>query len=80
MMESNFRYIRRKAVMEMLGVSRSMMESLVRKGLLPRPYKLGARAVAWRSDELAEAMANFPRLETAYERSGRRIPEYRRGK
>ena len=84
MLESSFRYIRRKEVMQMLGVSRSMLEDMVRKGVLPRPYKLGARAVAWRSDELAEAMKNFPRLEDAYVRSGRRSMDsrivYRRNK
>jgi hypothetical protein len=56
----------------MLGISRAKREAMVRDGLLPKPYKLGRRAVGFRSDEIEVAMANFARIEDAYERSGRR--------
>lgn len=51
------------------GISRSTAEALIAQGLLPKPYKLGARTVAWRSDELEAALAAMPRVEDAYERS-----------
>lgn len=84
MSESNFRFIRARALEKMLGVSRSKREAMIRDGMLPKPYKLGKRCVAWRSDEVEAAMENFARVEDAYDRSGRRSTDskivYRRNK
>lgn len=65
-----FHYVRRPAVQKACGgISRSKVEALVAEGVLPKPYKLGARTVAWRSDELEAALNAMPRIEDAYERS-----------
>ena len=84
MLESIFRFIRAKELEKMLGISRAKREDMVRNGLLPKPYSLGKRCVAWRSDEIKEAMAAFARVDDAYARSGRRSTDgeivYRRNK
>ena len=72
MMETDFFFIRAEPLEKLLGVCRAKREAMVREGLLPKPYRLGRRMVAWRSDEVEEAMASFARIENAYERSGRR--------
>ena len=66
----SFRYIRRPELQALLGdSSRSFVEGLVAQGILPAPYKIGKRAVAWRSDELEAALAALPKIEDAYQRS-----------
>jgi len=68
----SFRFIRGKALDELFGISRAKRESMVRDGTLPKPYRLGKRCVAWRSDEIEEALANFARIEDAYADSEKR--------
>jgi Predicted transcriptional regulator len=72
MVEPKYYYLRAKAVEKMLCISRATRERMVREGTLPKPYKLGKRCVAWRSNELEKAMANFPRIDDAYLQNGRR--------
>ena len=64
-----FRYIRRAELLKALGISRSMLESLIAQGDFPAPFKIGARAVAWRSTEVEAAMQAMPRLNDAYQRA-----------
>lgn len=65
-----FFYIRWPGMLKACGgISRSKAEALIAQGLLPKPYKLGARTVVWRSDEVEAALAALPKIETAYERS-----------
>jgi len=45
--------LRRKVVQELTGLSRSGLYASVKNGTFPRPVKIGLRAVAWRSDDIA---------------------------
>ena len=75
MEERNYRFLRLKEMRQLLGLSRSRIEAMVREGILPKPYRLGKRAVGWRSDEVEKAMANFSRIDSAYAESGRKSVE-----
>lgn len=44
-------------VMRGLGIGRSLIYEHARLGLLPPPVPLGARAVGWPSDEIADVIA-----------------------
>ena len=68
-LQSGFRFMRPKEMRQRLGLSRSRIEAMVREGRLPLPYQLGKRAIGWRSDEVEAAIANFARIEDAYEKS-----------
>ncbi len=64
---SKFRYIRKWELCELLGgVSRSKIERDVAAGILPAPYRLGARMVAWRADELEEHLKSLSPITDAY--------------
>lgn len=66
-LEIAFRYMRRPELLATVGVCRSKADEMVRTGLLPKPYSLGKRAIAWRSDEVAAALDKLQRVEnTAY--------------
>ena len=67
--QNAFRFIRPKELEKILGISRSRRQQMVREGSLPKPVRLGKRAIGWRSDEIEEAMANFARIHDAYEKS-----------
>lgn len=41
------KHLRRRAVEELTGLSRSTIYDLMAKGAFPRPVKLTAKAVAW---------------------------------
>ena len=47
------RHLRRSAVEDLTGLSRSALYDLMKKGLFPRAVKLTAKAVAWREDDIA---------------------------
>jgi prophage regulatory protein len=42
--------LRLREVLRVTGLARSTVYKLIHDGKFPRPIKLGARAVAWRSD------------------------------
>lgn len=44
--------LRRPAVEELTGLSRSTLYEMMPKGAFPRPVKIGARAVAWRKSQV----------------------------
>ena len=67
-----FRYIDQKAVCAILNVSRATLERQVAEGRFPKPYKLGKRAVRWRSDEITAYINALPRLDDAYCRHDRK--------
>lgn len=50
--------LRRPAVENLTGLSRSALYDLMKKGLFPRAVKLTAKAVAWREDDIANWLAN----------------------
>ena len=64
-----FRFIRRAELLRTLGISRSTLESLIAQGSFPVPFKLGPRAIGWRSNEVEAAMQAMPRLNDAYQRA-----------
>ena len=45
--------IRRRQLLEELGISGSTLDRLIRRGEFPPPLRLGARAVAWRKEDVA---------------------------
>jgi len=45
--------LRRKAVQELTGLSRSGLYAAIKNGTFPSPVKIGLRAVAWRYREIA---------------------------
>lgn len=66
MPESEFRYIRKAELINRTGLSRSTIEREVAAGRFPKPYKLGARVVAWRSDEIEGYLNALPPVKNAY--------------
>lgn len=57
------RFIRFPELQKILGgVSRAKIERDVASGKFPRPYKLGKRMVAWKSNELDEHLASLQRV------------------
>lgn len=54
--QSPSRLLRQPEVLERLGLKRSWFRELVKMGALPQPVKIGARAIAWKSDEIDEAI------------------------
>lgn len=51
------KHLRRRAVEEITGLSRSTIYSMMGKGLFPRPIKLTGKAVAWPESAVAEWLA-----------------------
>jgi len=43
---------RRRKVEEMVGLSRSQIYALIKRGQFPEQVSLGARAVGWRSSDI----------------------------
>ena len=55
------RLLRLPAVLERTGLGRSALYDLMAAGRFPRPLQIGARAVAWREDEIEEWIRTRPR-------------------
>ena len=53
--------LRRLDVQRITGLSKATIWRLVKEGSLPRPIKLGARAVGWKSNEIADWIESRPR-------------------
>lgn len=51
------KYLRRRAVEEATGLSRSTIYLLMSKGQFPRPIKLTAKAVAWSEASIVDWLA-----------------------
>jgi prophage regulatory protein len=58
-MTSNYFY-RLPDVLKQTGLGRSTLYAAIANGEFPPPRKIGARAVAWRQDELEEWINNRP--------------------
>lgn len=48
------KHLRRRAVEEITGLSRSTIYDMMSKGLFPRPVKLTGKAVGWPEDVVSE--------------------------
>jgi prophage regulatory protein len=51
------KHLRRLAVQELTGLSRSTIYDLMGKNLFPRPVRLTAKAVAWPESAIADWLA-----------------------
>ena len=49
--------LRRPQVEALIGLSRSVIYTMVSEGRFPRPVRLGKRAVGWRSGDVAAWLA-----------------------
>ena len=47
------------------GIGKSTLWRWVREGRFPKPVRLGANCVAWRSDEVEQWLATRPRFDQA---------------
>ena len=59
------RHLRRNAVEELTGLSRSTIYDLMAKGAFPRPVRLTGKAVAWPESAIAEWLAQRPKTDAA---------------
>lgn len=57
------RILRYPEVQAVTGLSRKSIERRLRAGTFPKPVKLGARAVGFRSDEVEAWIKNRPRAD-----------------
>ena len=55
------RYLRREEVQEIVGIGRSTLYRLMRRGEFPLPIKIGRRAIRWPLSEIDEYLASRPR-------------------
>ena len=60
-------------VLEVTGLSRSSIYSLMRQGGFPEPLKVGPRAVRWRLSEIEEWQATRSRATGDLERAPRQV-------
>ena len=51
--------LRRPAVEEITGLSRSTMYRMIQRGDFPKPANIGARAVGWRESAVSEWLARL---------------------
>ena len=59
------KHLRRLAVEELTGLSRSTIYDLMAKGVFPRPVKLTRKAVAWPESQIVACLAQRPTSNTA---------------
>ncbi len=59
------KHLRRPAVQELTGLSRSTIYDLMAKGAFPRPVRLTAKAVAWPESAIADWLLNRPKTNAA---------------
>jgi len=61
------KFLKRKKVLEISGLSSSALYRAIAAGAFPRPRRLGARSVAWREDEVLEWIETRPKAGLAEE-------------
>ena len=54
------KHLRRRAVEEITGLSRSTIYSMMDRGEFPRPIKITGKAVAWPESAITEWLASRP--------------------
>jgi len=55
------KFLRLPAVIELVGIKRTVIYERIKAGTFPKPIQIGPRAVAWDQDELAQWQQNLPR-------------------
>ncbi len=58
--QSDKALIRRRQVEQLVQLSRSTIYAAVKSQTFPAPYRIGARAVAWRVSEVEQWLAGRP--------------------
>ena len=51
-LKMNIQFLRLKAVIKKVGLSRSSIYGGMKEKTFPKSYRIGSRAVAWREDEI----------------------------
>ena len=59
------RHLRRPAVQELTGLSRSTIYAMMADGQFPRPVKLTGKAVAWPESKIVAWLAQRPTSDAA---------------
>ena len=59
------KHLRRPAVQDLTGLSRSTIYDLMARGAFPRPVRLTAKAVAWPESAISEWLAQRPTTNAA---------------
>lgn len=55
------KFLRLPAVIELVGIKRTVIYERIKAGTFPKPVQIGPRAVAWDAEELANWQHNLPR-------------------
>jgi len=55
------RFLRLPAVMELVGIKRTVIYERIKAGTFPAPVQIGPRAVAWDESEVAKWQQSLPR-------------------
>jgi prophage regulatory protein len=55
------RFLRLPAVIELIGLKRTVIYDRIKAGTFPAPIQIGPRAVAWDAEELAQWQQNLTR-------------------
>lgn len=58
--DTGVRFMRLPAVEQMTGLKKHTIYELMRRGLFPRPVKIGPRAGAWKAGELIAWLSSRP--------------------
>lgn len=59
------KHLRRPAVQDLTGLSRSTIYDLMKKGAFPRPVRLTRKAVAWPESAVVEWLASRTTINAA---------------
>jgi len=62
--QSEIALARRRQVEQLVQLSRSSIYAAVKAGTFPAPYRIGARAVAWRVSEIEQWLEARPLAST----------------
>jgi prophage regulatory protein len=55
------RFLRMPDVIKLVGIKRTVIYERIKNGTFPKPVQIGARAVAWDEEELANWQSSLPR-------------------
>jgi prophage regulatory protein len=68
---SGAQILRRREVEKLVGLARSTIYSLVKRGQFPRPIRLTDYAVGWRATDVEDWIASRPMREDAADQGAR---------
>jgi len=55
------KFLRLPAVIELVGIKRTIIYERIKAGTFPKPVQIGPRAVAWDQEELVKWQDSLPR-------------------